>query len=89
MKTLTLSKKQKTALFWIHHMKYNYPKSLAKQMDITEKEAEKIIGDLEDKKFISIEEREGEIYGSQLIAKGLKFWERFIKEDPLAEELGY
>jgi len=84
-----LSKKQKTALFWIHYMKYNYPKSLSKQMSISEKEAEKIIRNLEDKKFISLEEREGEIYGSKLTAKGLKFWEKFIKEDPLAEELGY
>jgi DNA-binding MarR family transcriptional regulator len=89
MKLLPLSKKQKTALYWIHHMKYNYPKSLAEHMDITEKEAEKLIKELEDKKLISIEEREGEIYGSQLTAKGLKFWEKFIKEDPLAEELGY
>jgi hypothetical protein len=89
MKSLTLSKKQKTALYWIHHMKYNYPKSLAKQMHIAEKEGEKIIRDLENKKFISVEEREGEIYGSQLTAEGLKFWDKFIKEDPLAEKLGY
>jgi DNA-binding MarR family transcriptional regulator len=89
MKTTALSKQQKTALHWIHYMKYNHPKSLAKQMEISEKEAEKIIRDLEDNKFISVEERDGSIYGSQLTAKGLKFWEKFIGEDPLAEELGY
>jgi DNA-binding MarR family transcriptional regulator len=89
MKKPTLSEKEKTALHWIHYMKYNYPKSLSEHMDISEKEAEKIIRDLEDKKFISVEEREGEIYGSQLTTKGLKFWEKFIGEDPLAEELGY
>ena len=85
----SLSKKQKTAIYWLHYMQYNYPKALAEHIDITEKEADKIIRDLEDKGFISVEERDGSIYGSKLTAKGLKFWEEFIKEDPLAEELGY
>ena len=86
---MNLTKQERTALHWIHYMKYNHPKSLGKQMEISEKDAEKMIRDLEDKGFIGVEERDGSIYGSQLTAKGLKFWEKFIEEDPLAEELGY
>lgn len=86
---MKLTKQEKTAIYWLHYMQYNYPKSLAEHMDITMKEAEKMIRDLEDKGFISVEERDGEIYGSKLTPKGLKFWESFIEEDPLAEDLGY
>lgn len=88
-KKFSLSEKEKIALHWIHYMKYNNPKQLSKQMEISEKEAEKLIRNLEDKKFINVEERDNGIYGSQLTAKGLEFWEKFIGEDPLAEELGY
>ena len=69
-------------------MNYNYPKSISKQMGITEEKAEKKLKEFEKEGLIEIEMRDGEIYGSRLTKKGKNVWddEKYFK---LKGEPGY
>ena len=83
-----MNKKDFEILYWIEYMNYNYPKSISKQIGITEEKAEKKLKEFEKKGLIEIEMRDEEIYGSRLTKKGKNVWddEKYFK---WKEELGY
>lgn len=82
-----ISKQDFKFLFLIDFMNYNDP-NLLSDNEISEKEAEDKLNELEKRGLIKIEHREGKIYGSQLTEKG-----KDIMEDKnyleWKEEFGY
>lgn len=88
MNALEISKRDFAILFYVEFQGDNYPKELAKQLKISENEAEAELLRLEKKGLIKIEYREGEIYGSQLTGEGAKIFndDKYIN---WKVELGY
>ena len=85
---MKIAKKYFEILHWIEYMNYNNPELLSKQLNITKKEAENKLLELEKKDLIKIEIREGGIYGSQLTEKGKEIWNS-KKYSKWKENLGY
>ncbi len=85
---MKLTKKEFEALHLIEFMNYNNPELLSKEMKISNEEAENILYSLRNKILITIEERENEIYGSQLTNLGKEIWNSPEWEE-YKIELGY
>lgn len=85
---IDLTKKEFEAIYLIEFMKYNNPKLLSEEMNITQEESENLIYNLQIKMLISIEERENKIYGSQLTNIGKAVW-NFPEWEEYKLELGY
>ncbi len=69
-----VSKKDFEILFYIEFGAFNDPKGLSSKLGISEKEAEEKIKEFEKRELITMEYREGKIYGSQLTEKGKQIW---------------
>jgi NTP pyrophosphatase (non-canonical NTP hydrolase)/predicted transcriptional regulator len=87
-KMVEVSEIEFKAIFWIEHMHYNNPNSLANQINLNNEEAKNLLLSLEEKGLIQIEYREDKIYGSRLTKDGKDIFndERWSK---LKMELGY
>jgi len=83
-----ISKKDFEILYWIEFMKYNSPKQLSKVIEVSGGKLISNLKEFEKKGLISIEFREGKVYGSQLTEKGKAIWnnKKYLK---WKEELGY
>jgi predicted transcriptional regulator len=67
---MAITKQIFEAIFHIEFMNQNNPELLSKAMEIQEKEATKILLELEKQGIIKIQKKENKIYGSQLTEKG-------------------